>query len=163
MASTNHYPEAFVEQALFKVFARGERTIEQIAHELNVPFHTLKHWMTKEKTGKRRPAKPQEKRPQDWGPEEQLMALHETHGLEQEALQAWCRERGLFTHHLESWKLAFCAIASPSAGSLQRRELQEENLKLKRELARKEKALVEAAALLVLQKKFQALWADGEK
>lgn len=34
---------------------------------------------------------------------------------------------------------------------------------LQRELVRKEKALAEAAALLVLQKKFQALWEGEEK
>jgi hypothetical protein len=41
--------------------------------------------------------------------------------------------------------------------------LTKENTKLKKELQRKEKALAEAAALLVLQKKFQALWADEEE
>jgi len=43
------------------------------------------------------------------------------------------------------------------------RALTDENAKLKRELVRKEKALAEAAALLILQKKFQALWADEDK
>ncbi|WP_296907752.1 hypothetical protein [Polaromonas sp.] len=43
------------------------------------------------------------------------------------------------------------------------RELQVKHDGLQRELRRKEKALAEAAALLVLQKKFQALWADEEK
>jgi hypothetical protein len=43
------------------------------------------------------------------------------------------------------------------------KELSKENAQLKKELQRKEKALAEAAALLVLQKKFQALWADGEE
>lgn len=33
---------------------------------------------------------------------------------------------------------------------------------LERELRRKDKALAEAAALLVLQKKVQALWGDGD-
>ncbi len=42
------------------------------------------------------------------------------------------------------------------------RELQTRNDGLQRELRRKEKALAEAAALLVLQKKFQALWEDEE-
>ena len=40
-------------------------------------------------------------------------------------------------------------------------QLKDENEKLKRELIRKERALAEAAALLVLQKKFRALWEDG--
>jgi hypothetical protein len=43
------------------------------------------------------------------------------------------------------------------------RELQNKNDKLQRELNRKEKALTEAAALLVLQKKYQTLWEGEEK
>lgn len=99
--------------------------------------------------------------------EEQLQALHETYGLTDEALNAWCRERGLFTHHLARWKAAFCSVqtnakvAPPSKREL--RDLKDENPQLKRELNRKEKALAEAAALLILQKKFQALWEDEEK
>jgi hypothetical protein len=41
--------------------------------------------------------------------------------------------------------------------------LKDENVQLKRELVRKEKALAEAAALRVLQKKFRALWEDAVK
>ena len=41
------------------------------------------------------------------------------------------------------------------------RTLKDENDQLKRELTRKERALAEAAALLILQKKFRALW-EGE-
>jgi hypothetical protein len=41
--------------------------------------------------------------------------------------------------------------------------LKNENEKLKRELVRKEKALAEAAALLILQKKFRAFWEDEVK
>ena len=106
-----------------------------------------------------------EKRPQDWRLEEQLLALQETHGLEGEALNAWCRGRGIFAHHLASWKTAFCKdqkSTTPAASNANDwRGLQEENKQLKRELGRKEKALAEAAALLVLQKKFRALW-EGE-
>ena len=113
------------------------------------------------------PGNVKEKRPQDWRVEEQLQALHETYGLTDEALNSWCRERGLFAHHLASWKAAFCSVqtnaevAPPSKREL--RDLKDENHQLKRELNRKEKALAEAAALLILQKKFQALWEDEEK
>ena len=105
-----------------------------------------------------------EKRPQDWSREEQLMALQESHGLQGEALNAWCRGKGLFAHHLESWKESFCA--GNKEGGHEAREwrlLKDENQQLKRELLRKEKALAEAAALLVLQKKFQALWEEEGK
>jgi hypothetical protein len=83
--------------------------------------------------------------------------------LSGEALQAWCRERGLFAHNLASWKAAFCAITRPDAGTRELRSLKDQNDQLKRELVRKEKALAKAAALLILQKKFRALCEDEAK
>ncbi|MEB0233427.1 transposase, partial [Undibacterium sp. 10I3] len=61
------------------------------------------------------PASEKEKRPSDWTVEEQLQALHESHALAGEQLQAWCRERGLFPHNLTSWKSAFCASGKEAA------------------------------------------------
>ena len=43
------------------------------------------------------------------------------------------------------------------------RQAKQKNEQLERELRRKDKALAEAAALLVLQKKFQSLWEVEEK
>jgi len=158
------YSEAFVEQALIKVFSRGGRTVRSVADELNVNYHALKGWMKGKSLEKIGGLAPKEKRPQDWSAEEQLVALHESHGLSGESLNAWCRERGLFGHHLTAWKTAFCAEGKggPSGGR-ELRVLKDENDSLKRELVRKEKALAEAAALLILQKKFRALWEDEVK
>lgn len=89
--------------------------------------------------------------------------MNETHALSGEALQAWCREHGLFVHHLSGWKTALCAPAKAAGDAGQWRSLKEKNEQLKRELLRKEKALSEAAALLMLQKKFRALWEDEVK
>ncbi|VVE85906.1 transposase [Pandoraea sputorum] len=83
------------------------------------------------------------------------MALYESHGLVDEALHGWCRERGLFAHHLAQWRADFCA----GGAAVRRREsaqdvrgLKQTNVALQRELKRTETALAEAAALLVLQK-----------
>ena len=161
---TAKHTEAFIEQALVKAFSRGTRTITAVADELNVNHHTLRYWMSKKSVVKNAVKTAQEKRPQDWTAGEQLEALHETHGLADEALQAWCRERGIFAHHLESWKAAFCETGkAPAASAREARVLKDENAALKRELVRKERALAEAAALLVLQKKFRALWEDQEQ
>ena len=98
--------------------------------------------------------------PMDWRPEERLAALQQSYGLLGEDLNAWCRERGVFAHQLEQWKANFC---SHNEVDRQREEvsalrtLKVENQSLERELLRKDKALAEAAALLVLQKKFRAL------
>lgn len=155
------YSESFKEQALAKVYCRGDRTIQAVAEELNLSVFTLKGWMKKTlPTDRSRTTYRQEKRPKDWRLEERLLALQESHGLEGEALLAWCRERGLFSHQLAEWKADFCGRSGASQGREGVRELRvlkEENRRLERDLTRKEKALAEAAALLVLQKKYQAL------
>ena len=163
------YSFAFKEQALVKVYSRGERTIESVADELNLKVATLKIWMKRKMKLDRSEqiVEQKEKRPQDWRVEEQLLALQESFGLTGEALSAWCREKGLFPHHLTAWRNAFCGEQKTGVEARENksgiRELKDENDQLKRELRRKEKALAEAAALLVLQKKFRALWEDEEK
>ena len=105
------YTEAFVEQALVKLFSRGDRSIQSVADDLNVNHHTLKNWMKRKTKDNSSGLVNKEKWPQDWRAEEQLLALHESHGLSGEALHAWCRERGLFAHHLASWTAAFCVAS----------------------------------------------------
>lgn len=154
------YSEGFKEQARSKVFSRGNRTVQAVADELNISLHTLKNWMKKPVSEADGKITRKSKRPQDWSPEERLLALHESHGLSGEALNAWCREHGLFAHQLTEWKADFCTPSQPSNGRepvSEVRALKAENQRLERELKRKEKALAEAAALLVLQKKYRAL------
>lgn len=162
MSVNSTYSAAFKEQAVSKVLSRGSRTVRSVADELNIGIFTLKYWMKAMVRKDLKVGLQKEKRPQDWSLREQLIALHESHGLQDEALNAWCRERGLFSHHLSSWREAFCeGHKGELEGERVRRSLKDENEQLKRELLRKEKALAEVAALLVLQKKFQALW-EGE-
>jgi transposase-like protein len=158
------YSDAFIEQALIKVYSRGEnRTIRNVADDINVTYVTLKNWVKRKTVDDVSATASKEKRPQDWKRDEQLLALMETHGLDGEALQAWCRERGIFPHHLDSWRAGFVTNEAPVSVPEGRvlKELRAKNAELEADLQRKEKALAEAAALLVLQKKFRALW-DNE-
>jgi len=150
----------FASTSLVKVYSRGNnQTIQSVANELNINLTTLKTWM-KQKEQDVKPAPQKSKRPEDWSPEERLAALQQSYSLLGEDLNTWCRERGVFIHQLEQWKTDFCS----QGDSVDKREearvlrtLKEENQSLERELLRKDKALAEAAALLVLQKKFRAL------
>ena len=94
------YTEAFIEQAVVKLLSRGDRTVREVALDLNVNYHTAKNWIKRGLPDTVGAASKKEKRPQDWTAQEQLLALHETHGLSGEALHSWCREKGLFAHHL---------------------------------------------------------------
>jgi transposase-like protein len=154
------YSEGFKERALSKVFSRGDRTVQAVADELNISAHTLKNWMKKPLPESENKSARKPKRPQDWSPQERLVALQESHGLSGDALNAWCREQGLFTHQLAEWKADFCKPPKPAdrrEDAAERSALKAEIQRLERELKRKEKALVEAAALLMLQKKYRAL------
>lgn len=155
------YSEEFIEQALIKVHSRGGRTIKSVADELGVKFETVKRWL-KTHTIVREDVVDRERRPHEWRREEQFQALLETHGLNEDQLSVWCRERGLFPHHLDEWRASFCAPEVAKSKTVSDANLGKENAKLKKELQRKDKALAEAAALLVLQKKFRALWEDVE-
>ncbi|MCW2311497.1 transposase [Rhodoferax antarcticus] len=158
------YPAEFKEQALSKARQRGAKTLPDIADELNLSLGTLKNWL--KESGKARSLNlPGEKPAPTWGAAQRLAALNESHSLKDQALHAWCREKGLFEHQLRQWQREFCNADEPAATPVDAalRQAKQKNEQLERELRRKDKALAEAAALLVLQKKFQALWEDEEK
>ena len=102
---------------------------------------------------------------QHWSSEQRLQALLESHALTGPELNAWCREKGLFEHQLKQWRQAFCSVSEPDPRQCRTelRALKTKNEQLQRDLHRKDKALAETAALLVLQKKFQALLEDADK
>lgn len=158
------YPTEFKEQALSKARERGTKTLQNIADELNVSLGTLKNWL-KQSTPTQGLVLQAKTPSTTWSAAQRLTALLESHALKDQTLHAWCREKGLFEHQLRQWQVEFCKIdrsaATPADAAL--RQAKQKNDQLERELRRKDKALAEAAALLVLQKKFQALWEDEEK
>lgn len=107
------------------------------------------------------------KRPQDWTAEEKLAVVLEAEGLCDEDLGAFLRRKGLHESHLQQWReLMLSGLSGLSAPVARRAAKNSPEAKkvraLEKELARKEKALAEAAALLVLKKKAQAIWGDED-
>ena len=173
MQRNQHSPE-FIEQALSKARERGSQTLQSVATELNMSLGTLKGWLKRSSRQgaelQHAPTLPGDVPARQWSPVQRLLALNESHALHGPALHAWCREKGLFEHQLIQWREAFCAVQPPSvAGAAQQRlantalrALQGRHDQLQQEMRRKDRALAEAAALLVLQKKFQALVRQSE-
>ena len=165
---SHHFPE-FKEQALLKARHRGTRSILSIASELNMLPGTLKRWvLDSAKAGKQASGEISlalDGPAASWSPSQRLTALQESYALGGSTLVDWCREHGVFKHQLAQWRDEFCPSAVPTsreaAGAF--RELQRQHEQLQRELRRKEKALAEVAALLVLQKNFQALLEGADK
>ncbi len=101
---------------------------------------------------------------QRWTAAARLEAVIATAAMDEMARSAWCREQGLHAADLEAWKRdALGGLGEPRGASVadtrqDRRRIRE----LERELHRKDKALAETAALLVLAKKLPAIFHEGE-
>jgi len=104
-------------------------------------------------------------RPQDWSAEEKLNMVIACASLDEEKVSELCREQGVFPHHIKQWKQDFVrgqsAVTKVSLRT-DNKVLRQENKALKKELNRKDKALAETAALIVLQKKVNAIWGSDE-
>jgi len=100
-----------------------------------------------------------ERRPQDWTAEEKLNAILEYEKLNDEERGKYLRERGLHSIHIERWKEEI--IKELKSSKLNKKDLRDKKIKeLEKELRRKDKALAETAALLVLKKKAQDIWGE---
>ncbi len=163
------FTQSFKIQAVEKVLNRStETSIESIAKSLGVGYSTLQKWLSQSRSHEleiEAEMMTKEKRPQDWSLEEKLEMVIACGSLDEAGVSQICREKGIYPHHVAEWKKTF-SDGSPGSNKLTRaaetKQLKHENKALKRELRRKEKALAEAAALLVLQKKVNAIWGDGE-
>jgi DNA-binding transcriptional ArsR family regulator len=141
----------------------GRISASGLAREVGVSQPTLSRWLKQAGTvgGTMTDATPPpspSRRPDDWTPQEKLAAVVEAAALAEHELGEWLRRRGLTTKHLEEWRETALEAFSPrtrAATKVERARVKE----LERELRRKDKALAETAALLVLQGKVQALWA----
>jgi transposase-like protein len=101
--------------------------------------------------------------PEQWSSENKFTVVVETARLNETELSAYCRQKGLLVEQVKAWRKA-CESANRDT------ELREQNSaklskadktrikELEKELQRKEKALAEAAALLVLRKKLEAFY-----
>lgn len=102
-----------------------------------------------------------------WDSAGKFAAVTQTLGLNQAEISAYCRENGIYPEQLETWKRT-CLEANDfqidDVVKLRQHYKEEQNQRkqLEKELRRKEKALAEAAALLVLQKKYNAMWEERE-
>lgn len=149
----------------------------QLADETGVSQATLSRWLKAAGTVApkmaRRDKQKQEpptsaKRPQDWTAEEKVALVLEAAAVPETELGAFLRRKGVHEAQLAEWRQqvtqsAVAGLRGPSkrdrkAANVEARRVRE----LERELKRKEKALAEAAALLVLKKKAQAIWGDAD-
>lgn len=167
------FTQAFKQQAVEKVLRRGQGvSFRAVASQLGVSHSSLYQWVVASKDSTfgaslegESEMKSHEKKPQDWSLEERFQMIVACASLDKEAISQHCRERGLYPHHIEQWKRDFIhpPLQNTKADAIELKKLKLEYSATKKELHRKTRALAETAALLVLQKKVNALWDNDEE
>ncbi len=140
--------------------------VRSLSKETGVSDVTLYKWR-KEFRDKGFAVPGDDSRPDSWSAQDKLAVVIETAALNESELAKYCREKGLYAEQVTGWREAALKgyerdeqLQQQQASS--RKEDRREIKKLKSEARRKDKALAETAALLVLSKKSQAIWGDPE-
>lgn len=169
------YSKAFRTLMVQKMTTPPRPDVEALAAEVGVSRSTLYRWVSdagnlshpiREETiptteSTQRPIRM--KRPQDWSAEEKLAAVLEAAALSDEELGAFLRSKGLHEAQLQQWREQMLAGLNPLPVQRGKKAPETKRVReLEKELRRKDKALAETAALLVLKKKAQAIWGDED-
>jgi transposase-like protein len=153
--------EAIVTQAL----TNRNQSIAEIAHINNVGYSTLQKWLRMKREGKSISTRQSNNLVWQSSKNGRLEHLLATANLDDVAIGVYCRQHGIYSHQLTQWKDDFMSNSSDKKFDQQKAELRvlkAEIKKLKKDLNRKDKALAETSALLVLKKKASLIWGDQE-
>jgi transposase-like protein len=151
------YGKAYKDRAVARLLPPESAPVQVISQELGVSVATLERW--------RADALAEPGREQVWTAAARLQAVIATASMDETQRSAWCREHGVYTTQLLQWKDdAMSALGEPCEpiSAQQKREDRKRIKELERELRRKDRALAEAAALLVLSKKMEAIFQRAE-
>lgn len=160
---TNEYKEAIVK----RMMPPNNESIKALSEETGVTETTLYKWRRASRSnGNATPGDGQGS--EKWNSEDKFLIVMETYSMNQVELAEYCRKKGLYKEQIEVWR-STCLSANGRESDQTKQlnqELKEEKKRaktLEKDLRKKEKALAEAAALLLLRKKAQAVWGDPEE
>jgi transposase len=151
------YSSAFKQRMLRRLIGPSAMSATALAQEAGVSQVTLSQWLRASRNVEGMSSSKKKK----WSGAEKLRVVTAARGLSENELGALLRHEGVHATDLAEWEaVAEAALSERPRSSLSAdaRRIHE----LERELRRKDAALAETAALLVLKKKVQAIWGDGD-
>jgi transposase len=151
---TKPYSIAFKQKMVERLTGKNAVSAVQLARDTGIRQQNLSRWL-QEARSLPYVVSSNESGPR-WGVEQKAQLVANAAKLSGEQLTAYLAEQGVKLADFERWRSALQddSHGSTAAGKRIRQ--------LERELARKEKALAEAAALLVLKKRVQSLYPDED-
>jgi transposase len=152
---TKPFSMAFKHKMVQRLTGNSAVSASQLARETGVRQQNLSRWLQEARS---LPIMPDKSKPavREWTIEQKARVLAEASKVTGEELTAYLERQGVRLAEYEQWRMALDEGGGASAATSKRIR------QLERELARKEKALAEAAALLVLKKKVETLYGEDE-
>jgi transposase len=151
---TRPYSIAFKQKMVERLIGKDAVSAIQLARETGVRQQSLSRWLQEASTLPFMATPKAEDA--HWSVEQKARVLADASGLSGEQLTAYLEAQGVKFADFERWRVALQDARHGSTSAARRIR------QLERELARKEKALAEAAALLVLKKRMQSLFTDED-
>ena len=152
------YGEAFRNRAVARLLPPESAPVGVVAKEIGISVQTLERW--------REQARSMPGRGRAWTAGSRLEAVITAATMDEAGKSAWCREHGLYPAELAQWRQnATTALADPEEARASPQATRQDKKRIKeleRELLRKDRALAETAALLVLSKKVAAIFNKAE-
>lgn len=153
------FTQDFKQGVVKKILLPGGPSIQEISTDLGIGYSTIRQWV--KKSGRAVCMS----KSSSWSPEKKLQVVAETLSLSEEEFGAYLRSHGLHSEDLEAWKQDFYSSQKGPGRPRKDPELaaaQKEKKLLERDIRRKDKALAEMSARIVLLKKSHLLWGEGE-
>ena len=149
-----------IQQALMP----GAPSIAELARRVGLPHGTVWGWIQRAKLRDVSTSTKPPSCPDDRKPEEKLRIVMAANGLSEQELGEFLRREGIHESDLAEWRRALqgAAMAALGGASAPERSEAKRIRELEAELRRKDKALAEAGALLLLQKKVRTIWGDAD-
>jgi transposase-like protein len=148
---TKPFSLAFKQKMVARLTGKDAASARQLALETGLRQQTLSRWLQEASS---LPIMPAKRSKRDWSIEEKIRILAKASPLTGAELTDFLQREGVLQAEYEQWRLALGEEGRASLATVKRIPT------LERELARKDKALAEAAALLVLKKKLRTLEED---
>ncbi|WP_335869077.1 transposase [Bacillus sp. 2205SS5-2] len=158
------YPKEIKEAIIKRMMPPNNEAISRFSEEVGITEATLYKWR-KEARANGNATPGDGKGSEQWKSEDKFLIVMETYSMNQAELAEYCRKKGLYKEQIEAWRDT-CLQANGQESNQKKQlnqDLKEEKKRaktLEKDLLKKEKALAEAAALLLLRKKAQAIWGD---
>ena len=149
---------------LSKLLPPENQPVSLVAESQGISAVTLYKWLSQAREGGAAVPGSRASTAEQWSNEAKFAVVLETQAMNEAEKATYCREKGLYPDQVERWRTAcISGMANTESVSEPLKKARNEIKQLKRKVERKDKALAESAALLVLSKKFQALWEDEDQ